>query len=136
MDFSKSSLKYKSLWKTFHLKLQAYQGIQAVKYSKNHQYTGSILHHEAYNEHYRKTAPMSGVWKCFLAVFRGLVTQGHYIGLENRTIKNMCHYKYEEVKFFPIYWLMALFEKEKTTTTKNKKTCTKKNQTFCGHKIS
>ena len=43
---------------------------------------------------------MSCVWKCFLAFFRGLVTQGHYIGLEKRTIKNMRYYKYEEVNFF------------------------------------
>ena len=43
---------------------------------------------------------MSCVWKCFLAFFRGLVTQGHYIGLEKRTIKNMRDYKYEEVNFF------------------------------------
>ena len=73
--------------KTFHLKLQAYQCILVVKHSMNHQYTGSILHHEAYNEHHRETAPMSCVWKCFPAFFRGLVTQGHYIALENRRIK-------------------------------------------------
>ena len=63
---------------------------------------------------------MSGVWKCFLAFFRGLVTQGHYIGLEKRTIKNMRDYKYEEVNFFPIYWLKALFSVMQRSSKKKK----------------